>query len=141
MRGNLTKETRLGISVTRLKASVVKLRLQVKELTLQLKERDARIAQLTAKLEDKDSQRKELLTYLYKPKRKDRIGKPRGKKPGTTDFSSVVSEERPGLYMKLFSTDFESCASIQLVPLTRIDYDLSGLTRSKNFCTSFERRT
>ena len=64
MRGYLSKETRLGISITRLKTSVAKLRLQVQELTLKLKEKDARIAQLEARLQDKEGQRKELLSYL-----------------------------------------------------------------------------
>lgn len=87
MKGYLTKETRLGISITRLKTSVAKLRLQVKELTLNLKERDARIAQLEAKLEDKEGQRKELLSYLYKPGKKDKLEKkPLGKKPGSQGF-------------------------------------------------------
>lgn len=87
MRGYLTKETRLGISITRLKASVVKLRLQVKELTHKLKEKDRIIAKLEAKLQDKESQRKELLSYLYKPNKKnDADKKSLGKKPGSMGF-------------------------------------------------------
>lgn len=87
MKGYLTKETRLGISVTRLKTSVAKLRLQIQELTRKLKEKDKRIAQLEAKLEDKEGQRKELLSYLYKPNKKDnQERKPWGKKPGSQGF-------------------------------------------------------
>ena len=87
MRGYLTKETRLGISVTRLKASVAKLHLQVKELTRKLKEKDVRIAHLEAKLEDKEGQRKELLSYLYQPNKKDNPDKkPLGKIPGAIGF-------------------------------------------------------
>lgn len=87
MRGYLTKEIRLSISVTRLKASMVKLRLQIRELTQKLKEKDKIIARLETKLEDKDSQRKELLSYLYKPNKKDNPDKlPLGKKPGAIGF-------------------------------------------------------
>lgn len=87
MRGYLTKEIRLNISITRLKASVAKLRLHIKELTLKLKEKDIHIAQLEAKLEDKESQRKELLSYLYKPNKKDNPDKkPLGKKPGSIGY-------------------------------------------------------
>jgi len=87
MRGHLTKETRLSISIIRLRKSVSKLRLRVKELTLKLREQDSYIARLEAKLEDKESQRKELLSYLYKPAKKDNPDrKPRGKKPGSEGF-------------------------------------------------------
>ena len=81
MRGHLTKEVRLEISVTRLKTSVKKLRLEKLEMRRTLKEKDKKIAELEAKLIDKEAQRKELLTYLYKPKTKDRVGQHRGKKP------------------------------------------------------------
>lgn len=87
MKGYLTKEIRLSISVTRLKASVVKLRLLVKELTQKLKEKDKRIAQLEDKLADKEGQRKELLSYLYKPNRTDNPDKKLlGKKPGSIGY-------------------------------------------------------
>jgi hypothetical protein len=99
MRGHLSRETRLGISLTRLKTSVVNLRLKVKDLTCQLKEKDLRIAELESKLEDKEGQRKELLSYLYKPGNKNQESKPRGKKPGapayhrpTPSDSSVTQE-------------------------------------------------
>ena len=70
MRGHLSTEVRLQISVTRLKKSVVVLRSTVKELSTQLKERGKKIAELEAKLVDKESERKELLSYLYKPGKK-----------------------------------------------------------------------
>lgn len=87
MRGYLSKETRLGISVTRLKGSIAKLHFQIKELTQKLKEKDKTIAQLQAKLQDKENQRKELLSYLYKPSKIDNPDtKPLGKKPGSIGY-------------------------------------------------------
>jgi transposase len=93
MRGYLTREIRLEISLKRLKTSVVNLRLKVSDLTKKLREKDHQIAQLEAKLEDKEFQRKELLSYLYKPGKKDRIGKPRGKKPGATGYHRPIPKE------------------------------------------------
>lgn len=87
MRGHLSRETRLEISLKRLKTSVFNLRLKVSDLTKKLKEKDCRIAELEAKLTDKEAQRKELLSYLYKPGRKDDLDKkPMGKKPGAKGF-------------------------------------------------------
>lgn len=86
MRGVLTREQRLQTSVTRLKHSAQKLRMEIKELRCALREKDKRIAALEAKLADKEGQRKELLSYLYQPKRKTDDPKPRGKKPGTAAF-------------------------------------------------------
>jgi len=90
MRGHLSTETRLQISVTRLKKSVVALRSDVKELALQLKEKDQKIKELEAKLVDKESQRKELLSYLYKPGKKTEESKPRGKKPGAPAYHRPI---------------------------------------------------
>ena len=86
MRGYLSKEVRLEISVKRLKTSVKKLRFQNRNLHRQLKEKDEKIIELENKLIDKEAQRKEILTYLYKPKKKDRVGKPKGKKRGTQAY-------------------------------------------------------
>jgi len=67
-----------------------KLRLQAKELTLKLKEKDTKIAKLEAKLQDKDGQRKELFSYLYKPSKKDNPEKkPLGKKLGAIGFQRL----------------------------------------------------
>ena len=93
MRGHLSKETRLEISVTRLKKSVEELRLTIKKLTQQLKERDRKITELEQKLIDKEGQRKELLTYLYKPKKEDKEGKPLGKKVGAKGYHRPIPKE------------------------------------------------
>lgn len=86
MRGELTKEKRLEIIITRLKNGSLELRKKVKELTRQLKEKDKTIAELQLKLEDKELQRKNLLTKLYKSNQKDKEEKPLGKKPGERGY-------------------------------------------------------
>lgn len=100
MRGHLSREIRLKISVTRFKTSVANLRLKVRELTIKLKEKDRKIIELEAKLIDKESQRKELLTYLYKPGKKNGQSNPRGKRYGSPAYhrpipsESAVTQER-----------------------------------------------
>ena len=82
MRGQLSREIRLQIVVTKLRNNVKRYHLKIKEQADLLKEKDRKIAELVAKLTNKESQRKELLTYLYKPGKKDGESLPRGKKPG-----------------------------------------------------------
>ena len=86
MRGQLSKETRLTISVTRLKNGMKELREEISELKRSNREKDKTIALLREKLEDKEAQRKELASYLYKPGKKEGPGKPRGKKPGAPAY-------------------------------------------------------
>lgn len=93
MRGYLSREIRLQTSVTRLKKGNEKLRSKVKELTQIVKEKDQKISELEAKLTDKEAQRKELLSYLYKPGKKDRKSLPRGKKPGAPAFHRPAPKE------------------------------------------------
>jgi len=93
MRGHLSKETRLEITVARMKKSAESYRLKIAEQKKLLKQKDKRIAELEAKLIDKESQRKELLTFLYKPKKKDKEKKPRGKKPGSQGFHRPIPKE------------------------------------------------
>ena len=50
----------------------MRLREKIATLTRLNKEKDRTIAELREKLVDKESQRKELLSYLYKPKKQDR---------------------------------------------------------------------
>lgn len=85
MRGELSREVRLEISVTRLKVGNGKLRAELKLAKQELKAKDRRIAELENKLLDKEQQRKELLQYLYKPG-KDKSKEPKkkgGRKPRT----------------------------------------------------------
>src|SRR3989338_10090876 len=93
MRGALSREERFQTVVTRLKNGTARLRLQIKELTLTLKEKDKKIAELEAKLVDKESQRKELLSYLYKPRKKDRTSKPLGKVPGAPAYHRPIPKD------------------------------------------------
>jgi len=93
MRGHLSKEFRLQISVTRLKNSAKRYRLTIKEQAAIIKEKDKKIARLEAKLADKEAERKELLTYLYKPGKKDHKSKPRGKKPGSPAYHRAIPPE------------------------------------------------
>lgn len=93
MRGQLSRETRLEISVTRLKNGMKKIREENVVLKLKLREKDQKITELEAKLLDKESQRKELLSYLYKPGKKDEAKKPLGKKPGSPAYHRPTPKE------------------------------------------------
>jgi transposase len=93
MRGHLTKEIRLEISVTRLKNGTVKLRKENHILKQVIKEKNREIKILEDKLIDKESQRKELLGFLYKPKKKDREKKPLGKKVGALGYHRPIPKE------------------------------------------------
>ena len=86
MRGQLTREIRLQIIVTKLRNNVNRYHIKIKEQANLLKEKDRIIRELELKLTDKESQRKELLTYLYKPGKKDGESLPRGKKPGSPAY-------------------------------------------------------
>lgn len=93
MRGYLSKEIRLEMSVGRLKKGAVKLREKIALLIRINKEKDEKIKELEAKLTDKEGQRKELLSYLYKPKKKNRTKLPRGKKPGASAYHRPIPPE------------------------------------------------
>ena len=93
MRGHLSKEIRLQISVTRLKQNVERYRLKIQEQAVLLKEKDKKIRELEEKLIDKESQRKELLSYLYKPKKKQGKKLPLGKKLGAPAYHRPTPKE------------------------------------------------
>lgn len=93
MRGQLTKEIRLEISVTRLKKGTVKLRKENHIFKQTIKEKEKEIKILESKLIDKESQRKELLGFLYKPKKKDGEKKPLGKKIGALGYHRPIPKE------------------------------------------------
>ena len=92
MRGQLSLESRLQISVTRLKNGIKRIREENTVLKQKLKEKDQKITELEAKLTDKESQRKELLTFLYKPGNKSK-SKPLGKKPGAPAYHRPIPKE------------------------------------------------
>jgi transposase len=93
MRGKLSTEIRLKTVVTRLKHNLLKCRLLIKQQSVLLKEKDKEITLLKEKLVDKESQRKELLSYLYKPSKKDKEKKPLGKKPGSLGYHRPIPKE------------------------------------------------
>ncbi len=93
MRGQLSKESRLKVTVTRLKQNVLRYQRTIKEQALLLKEKDRIIKELEAKLTDKESQRKELLSYLYKPGTKAEDSKPRGKKRGSPAYHRPLPKD------------------------------------------------
>jgi hypothetical protein len=93
MRGHLSTKTRLHISITRMRSTLTRCRLTIKHQTSLLKEKDRTIAALEAKLTNKETERKELLTYLYKPGKKDQESKPRGKKPGSPAYHRPIPLE------------------------------------------------
>jgi transposase len=93
MKGQLTNEARLRINNTRLKQNNLRFRTEIRELKDIIKAKNKRIASLEAKLQDKESQRKELLTFLYKPKKKRGAFKPRGKKPGSPAYHRPTPRE------------------------------------------------
>lgn len=103
MRGALTPEQRMHVSVTKLKTSNGKLRAEVTALRQELRAKDRRIAALEAQLLDKEQQRQLLLSYLYKPGKGGEArhpARPRGKQPGASAChrpippDAAVTEER-----------------------------------------------
>lgn len=103
MRGQLSVENRLRINVTRLKNNAVRFRSTIKDLKGIIKEKDRKIAELEARLIDKEAQRKELLSYLYKPNKKDRGSLPRGKKPGAPAFHRPAPKEEEVTWRSTYS--------------------------------------
>jgi len=93
MRGQLTKESRLQISVTRLKNESKKYREAISDLKNIIKNQGKEIAELKSKLLDKELQRKELLTFLYKPKKQNKEKQKLGKKPGAKGFHRAIPKD------------------------------------------------
>ena len=93
MRGQLSKESRLQINVTRLKNNALRFRSTIKNLRGIINEQHKEILELKEKLVDKEAQRKELQSYLYKPGKKDGKSLPRGKKPGTPAYHRPIPPE------------------------------------------------
>ncbi len=93
MRGPLSPFVRMQIKITRIEKSNEKLREEVKELTRELGKSRRYIAKLEEKLQDKELQRKELLSYMYKPEKISSQAKPRGKRPGAAGFHRPIPKE------------------------------------------------
>lgn len=93
MKGYLTNEARLRINNTRLKQNNLRFRAEIGTLKAVIRQKDKQITELKNRLENKESQRKELLSFLYKPKKKKGISFPRGKKPGTPAYHRPKPKE------------------------------------------------
>lgn len=93
MRGQLSKESRLQINVTRLQNNALRFRFTIKEQSKVIKKQAREIIELKEKLIDKEAQRKELQSYLYKSGKKDGKSLPRGKKPGAPAYHRPIPPE------------------------------------------------
>src|SRR3989338_11653598 len=93
MRGQLSLEDRLQINVSRLKNNALRFRSTIKNLKEIIKEKDQKISELEEKLIDKEAQRKELQSYLYKHGKKDSKSLPTGKKPGASAYHRPIPSE------------------------------------------------
>lgn len=85
-RGQLPTEDRLRIANTRLKNINSRYKTEIKELQLLVKKQAQELKEVRSKLEDKEAQRKQLASYLYKPNKEEKLNKPLGKKPGSLSF-------------------------------------------------------
>lgn len=85
-RGKLSAEVRLQIAVTKFRKKAERFEKAWIVSEEKNREKDKIIEELRAQLEEKEAQRKELLSYLYKPKQKSDGKKALGKKPGAKAF-------------------------------------------------------
>jgi transposase len=85
MRGQLSPIARLTQLVTRLKNNIKIWKEKVNALKKELKAKDRLIKELQEKLTDKEQQRKQLLSYLYKPGKKNDQDK-QNRKPRSASF-------------------------------------------------------
>jgi transposase len=99
----LSAEDRLRQNVTRLKNNIERYKTTIKGLEATVKTQKKEIEVLNIKLEDKEAQRKQLLTYLYKPGKKEGEGKPRGKKPGNTGHHRPIPSDDSITILQTFS--------------------------------------
>jgi hypothetical protein len=81
-----------------------------------LRERDTRIKELEQQLVDKEAQRRELASYIYKPNRIPGEPKPAGKKPGAPGFHRPQPKE-------------EEVTTTQTFPLEYLKVHLKGEAR------------
>lgn len=92
-RGQIPIEARLKQANTLLKRSNANLRQEKKELEATIKLITKENQDLKDRLEDKEAQRKQLASYLYKPNKEDRIAKQKGKKPGSQSYHRPKPKE------------------------------------------------
>jgi transposase len=92
-KGQLSEVVRLQIAVTKLKKKTENLQKALSVSEQSNREKDKIIKELSEKLDDKEAQRKELLSYLYKPNCKTAEKKTLGKKVGAPAFHRAKPQE------------------------------------------------
>jgi transposase len=93
-RGQLSKESRLQQLVTRLTNSNRKLHQLIAELKNTIKFTDKKISELENKLQDKELQRRQLASYLFKEGKKTSEQKKSGKKPGAPAYHRPAPKDQ-----------------------------------------------
>jgi len=102
-RGRLSQEARVRIVNTRLRNINQKYRAEIKSLRLEVKDLKSENKDLKSRLEDKESQRKQLLSYLYKPNKEETDKKPLGKKPGSQGYHRPKPNDKDVTEQHVFS--------------------------------------
>jgi len=103
MRFEQTIINRLEKENEKLRATIKDLEATIKELKVTIKEKDKRIKELEDKLQDKELQRKQLLSYLYKANRGNREGKKFGKKEGAKGYQRPKPRDEEVTEQKVYS--------------------------------------
>lgn len=138
-RGQLSPEDRLRQLVTRLKNNAERYKATIKELRATVAAKQKEIAALNIRLEDKEAQRRQLLTYLYKPGKKNGEKKPRGRKPGSRGYQRPRPSDEAVTHLQTFSiTQCPIChgkvgAPVDTVEKYEEDIDLAPRTIVKKF--------
>lgn len=92
-RGQLSEEVRLQTRVTRLLGITKRYRQTIGELKATIKAQNKHIKELEAKLEDKEAQRKQLLSYLYKSNKENNEQKKVGKRFGALAYHRPLPKD------------------------------------------------
>lgn len=92
-RGQLSQEDRLRVQAARLTNLNRGYRQTIAELKTTIKVQNQRIKELEAKLEDKEAQRKQLISYLYKPNKENKEQKKVGKRFGAPAHHRPLPKE------------------------------------------------
>lgn len=103
MRFEQTNITRLEKENEKLRATIKDLGATIKELKITIREKDKRIKELEDKLQDKELQRKQLLSYLYKANRGTKEGKRPGKKKGAKGYQRPKPRDGEVTEQKVYS--------------------------------------
>ncbi len=104
LKGQLSREMRLQTIVTRLKHSNERQQSIIKELRSVIASQEKTINELKEKLEDKEAQRQQLLSYLYKPNRNHSSSeKSPGKQTGAPAYHRKMPDDDEVTSTRTFS--------------------------------------